>query len=278
MTDRTSLALESALYRGTVRHRRFTPTRHEFEYPMFMFFIKAREITDLLSRFWQLGSSAMSLARFHRRDYIGPADRSIEQCVIEKIAELGKFSGSDLHGEVFMLVHLRYFGFYFSPLNVYYLRQQGEFRYMLAEVSNTPWNERHYYLQDLNSVSSHHKQFHVSPFNPMTQQYRWKILPPATDHGQCSIHIQCHDLEQAGLPRVFDATVNLTRRELNRAELRRVLSRTPMQTLAVLVGIYWQALRLFIKGTPLYKHPRKLRSEKERTTTTGKETAWTRKT
>ncbi|MCY4357904.1 MAG: DUF1365 domain-containing protein [Gammaproteobacteria bacterium] len=273
MSRQNSVTLESALYQGVVRHRRFTPKRHEFEYPLFMFLIKAREIPTVLSRFWQLGSSALSLARLRRQDYIGPADRSIEHSVIEKIAELGELSCKELTGEVFMLVQLRYFGFYFSPLNVYYLRQAGKFRYMLAEVSNTPWNERHYYLQDLSAVSSHDKSFHVSPFNPMTQQYRWKILPPSTEHGQCCIHLQCHDREQAELPKVFDATMTLSRRELNQAELRSVLLRTPAQTVAVLAGIYWQALKLFLKGTPLFKHPRKLVEKPDSATKTEEGTA-----
>lgn len=271
MTMRDSQPMESAIYQGVVRHRRFSPTQHEFEYPLFMFLLKADELPSVLTRFWQLGNSALRLARFRRADYIGHESDSVDASVKRKIAELRGIPEQDVHGEVFMLVHLRYFGFYFSPLNVYYLRDQGEFRYMLAEVSNTPWNERHYYLQELEDITAQEKQFHVSPFNPMSQQYRWKILPPDADHGNCSIHLQCHDLEDPDQAKVFDATMQLKRLQLNQVHLRNVLLKTPMQTLSVVVGIYWQALKLFIKGTPLYKHPRKL--EKELVEKSGEETA-----
>ena len=265
-------ALESAIYRGKVRHRRFLPTQHEFEYPLFMFLFSAREIDTVLSRFWQLSRYPLSLARFRRADYIGQPEDSIEQSVKQKIAELGGTDPRQVQGEVFMLIHLRYFGFYFSPLNVYYLRTAGEFRYLLAEVSNTPWNERHYYLQDLRQMQPHDKQFHVSPFNPMQQQYRWQIVPPDAGHGRCSIHLQCHTLQDPSRARVFDATVRLDRVELNRAELRRVLVTTPMQTLSVVSAIYWQALKLYLKGTPLHTHPRKLRKLPDNTNKTDKNT------
>ncbi|MCG8414017.1 MAG: DUF1365 domain-containing protein [Pseudomonadales bacterium] len=271
MAKQTSRPLESAIYKGVVRHRRFSPTQHEFEYPLFMFLLKADEISTVLSRFWQLSTSKLSLARFQRSDYIGNELESVETSVIRKIAELSGRPEQEIEGDVFMLVHLRYFGFYFSPLNVYYLRHDGEFRYMLAEVSNTPWNERHYYLQDLGSLTEQEKQFHVSPFNPMSQKYRWKILPPEAEHGSCSIHLQCHDLEDQDHRKVFDATMQLKRTELNQAQIRSVLLKTPIQTLSVVIGIYWQALKLFIKGTPLYKHPRKL--EKEIVEKSGEKTA-----
>ncbi len=271
MTKQTPRILESAIYAGEVRHRRFSPTQHEFKYPLFMFLLKASEVSTVLSRFWQLGTSRTSFARFRRSDYIGHDSESVETSVVKKIAKLSGKPEQEVEGDVFMLVHLRYFGFYFSPLNVYYLRRNGEFQYMLAEVSNTPWNERHYYLQDLQDVTEQDKQFHVSPFNPMSQKYRWKILPPDAIHGNCSIHLQCHDLKEQDQPKVFDATMQLKRTELNQAQLRSVLLKTPIQTLSVVIGIYWQALKLFIKGTPLYKHPRKL--EKEIVEKSGENTA-----
>ena len=152
-----------------------------------------------------------------------------------------------------MLVQLRYFGFYFSPLNLYYLRQGDRFRYMLAEVSNTPWNERHYYAVDLNNVRPHAKEFHVSPFNPMAQTYNWRLLPPTTSGKGCLVHI---DVTAAG-DKVFDATLGMRRYPLNQRELRRVLTHRPVQTLTLTTAIYWQALKLFLKKSPIYPHPDK---------------------
>lgn len=222
-----------------------------------MFLLKVSEIPDLMSQFWQLGDSVLSWARFRRADFIGPEHQDITTSVKARIAELATLPVSQLDGDVFMLVNLRYLGIYFSPLNLYYLRQDGKFRFMLAEVSNTPWNERHYYLQDLQDVQSHPKAFHVSPFNSMAQDYRWKIVAPDAEHDRCSVNIECLD-QLNHQQKIFDATLALRRLALNQVELGRVLARTPVQTLKIVSGIYWQALKLFLKKTPLYRHPRKL--------------------
>ena len=251
--ESTSEQLESAAFEGTVRHRRFIPTQHEFEYPIHMFLLKAEEIPDLTQRFWQLGKQWYRWARFKREDYIGSTGE-IAASVRSKIAKLAGQPVTQIEGDVFCLVHLRYFGFYFSPLNVYYLRQDGKYTYQLAEVSNTPWHERHYYLLDLNKLEPHAKEFHVSPFNPIQQSYHWRIQAPSDE--RCSVHIAVHDRNQSE-QKVFDATLSLKRVELNQRELSRVLWKTPCQTLSLVSGIYWQALRLLWKRTPLYKHPKK---------------------
>lgn len=254
-----AVELESAIYSGLVRHRRFTPTQHEFDYPLFMLLLKVDELPVLLRRFWQLGSSPWRWGRFRRADYLGDPQTPLDTAVKEKLAALSGEPLARLEGDVFMLAQLRYLGLYFSPLNLYYLRQDGRFRYMLAEVSNTPWNERHYYLVDLLNPQPHGKTFHVSPFNPMNQDYRWRIIPPDPERGKCLVHIQGSPGGKGDTP-VFDAALMLERRPLNREELRRVLLKTPVQTLSILWGIYWQALRLFLKRTPLYRHPHKAKT------------------
>jgi DUF1365 family protein len=224
-----------------------------------MLLIKADELPRLLDEFWQLGTSPFSWARFRRKDYIGSPETSVAQAVKDKISALSGTPNAPIDGDVFLLVHLRYFGFYFSPLNLYYVRQDGRFKYMLAEVSNTPWHEKHYYLLDLDDVQPHAKAFHVSPFNPMTQSYHWRLLPPDAEHHRCGVQIRITSATGQH-ERVMDATLNLVRRPLNQKELSRVLLGTPMQTLSMVTGIYWQAIRLLIKRTPFYPHPDKAQS------------------
>ena len=257
---------ESAIYKGFVRHRRFAPTRHEFDYPLFMLWLKADEIPALLKSFWQLGSNRLRWARFRRQDYVGNPSLDLTTAVKQKIAEELGTPNAELKGEVYLLGHLRYFGLYFSPLNLYYLKQAGEFRYMLAEVSNTPWNERHYYLIDLRNIQPHAKAFHVSPFNPMEQTYNWHITPPSELHNKCLVSIQSTPVNGGASGKVFDATMSLRRIPLNQTQLTRVLLKTPAQTASMVLGIYWQALRLFLKRTPLYRHPGKARIDTGKTT------------
>jgi len=266
---------ESAIYRGIVRHRRFTPTKHEFDYPLFMLLLKADEIPALIKKFWQLGNGPLSWARFKRSDYIGERSQSISESVRNKIAELSAIPAEELQGDVFILCHLRYFGLYFSPLNLYFLRQTTGKSFMLAEVSNTPWNERHYYLLDLNDCRPHDKAFHVSPFNPMSQRYHWRVQEPRADKPRCLVHIESRQQNEGGVnsetqEKVFDATLSMKRIELNQRELSRVLRNTPIQTASVVIGIYWQALKLVLKKVPLHAHPDRRRRDDRQTTREGK--------
>jgi DUF1365 family protein len=136
---------------------------------------------------------------------------------------------------------------YFSPVNFYYLQQKdGTFSHLLAEVSNTPWNDRHCYLVDLAKQEDCDKIFYVSPFNPMDMQYKWKISQPEQS---LKLTLSCHKEVKH-----FVASLNLSRVELNSKSLFHVLLSIPSMTVKTVFGIYWQALKLFIKGVPFYSH------------------------
>ncbi|MGR5300674.1 MULTISPECIES: DUF1365 domain-containing protein [Vibrio] len=241
--------MNSRLFIGNVRHRRFVPVNHELNYSLFMPAIDVDELEDLEKKVWGFGSRWWHWARFKRSDYIG--EGSIKAAVQNKVEEL---TGIRCSGKVVAVCHLRYFGLYFSPVNFYYVYdEQGEWQYLLAEVSNTPWNECHYYAvaADENDEQYGWKQdkaFHVSPFNPIDQRYHWKIKP-LTD--KLNIHLECHKGEKH-----FDATMAMKAKPLSSKSLLKCLIVTPSQTVKVMVGIYWHALKLWIKGAPFYSHPK----------------------
>lgn len=165
-----------------------------------------------------------------------------------------ELTGVRCTGRVVAVCHLRYLGLYFSPVNFYYVyNEEGEWKYLLAEVSNTPWNERHYYAvsadkEDKEFGWEQDKAFHVSPFNPVDQLYRWKVKP-LTD--KLNIHLECHKGEKH-----FDATMAMKAKPLSSKTLLKCLIVTPIQTVKVMVGIYWHALKLWLKGAPFYSHPK----------------------
>ena len=241
---------ESAIYKGKVYHQRFKPTKHKFDYNIYLFWLKLDEdeLATLSHELKYFSAEGKARVRFKREDYLGDPSLSLRQAVLNRMIELN--DGSPLSGDVFMLGQLRMWGWYFSPVNFYYLRNaDGKFTHMLAEVSNTPWNERHHYLVNLDTQDDTPKAFHVSPFNPMDMTYKWSISQPST---RLSLAMDCVRSDKE-----FSAGINLTRFTLDNANLTQALKRIPSMTIKTVAGIYWHALKLLLKRTPLYTHPEK---------------------
>ncbi|WP_334037881.1 DUF1365 domain-containing protein [Alteromonas macleodii] len=242
--------IESAIYKGKVYHQRFKPTQHKFDYDIYLFWLKleSNELETLSSTLKRFSAYNKARVRFKREDYLGDPSLPLGQAVIDRMTELN--GGKTLQGDVFMLGQLRMWGLYFSPVNFYYLRNaEGKYTHMLAEVSNTPWNERHHYLVNLDTQDDTPKAFHVSPFNPMDMTYKWSISQPSA---RLSLAMDCvRDNKE------FSAGINLTKFTLDNANLSAALKRIPSMTIKTVAGIYWHALKLLLKRTPLYTHPEK---------------------
>jgi DUF1365 family protein len=161
-----------------------------------------------------------------------------------------------------MLAQLRSFGHCFNPVTFYYCYDAADTRVqtVVAEITNTPWGERHAYVlpapegQPPGSTLdfAFGKDFHVSPFMPMDVDYHWRFGPPGS---RLAVHME----NTRGGEALFDATLALTRREITGSSLAGVLLHFPFSTLRVLVAIYWQALRLKLKGVAVHDHPHTIR-------------------
>jgi len=168
-------------------------------------------------------------------------------------------TGARPTGPIRLLTHLRFFGYSFNPVSFYYCFDEADSRVetIVAEITNTPWKERHAYVLPVTSSEPSEvawrfrfeKQFHVSPFMPMDMRYDWRFSAPGNG---LYVHMEnWRDGRSA-----FDATLSLKREEIGSASLARALTGFPLITTQVTSLIYWQALKLWWKGTPFVAHPK----------------------
>lgn len=190
--------------------------------------------------------------RFVEKDYLRGEPNGLKQRITNKVLLL---NGSKEIQKIVMLVQVRCFGIYFSPANFYFCYDKNDTCIqMLAEVSNTPWNERHYYLVDLQNKDErvNKKVFQVSPFMDLDMSYFWQVNPPSEDNNNLMIHIENKRLnaENNGLEKLFDVNLKLTKKAFIQKNLIRVWCQLPVMTMKIVIGIYWQAMKLYIKRIP----------------------------
>lgn len=239
----------SAIYQGSIRHRRRQAPEREFRYSLALAYIDLEELPALLDG--RLLCGRPGLVRFRRGDYLGeervPLARSVRDLVAAQ-------TGVRPLGPIRLLANLSTFGHCFNPVSFYYCMDESSetVQAVVAEVTNTPWGERHsYVLAGAHApvlTGSFVKALHVSPFMGMDSRYEWRLTAPAET---LSVHIAS---SSEGCP-VFDVTLSMRRRELTRATLARMSARYPAAALRALALIYGQALRLKLKGAPTYPHP-----------------------
>ncbi|HET9645213.1 MAG TPA: DUF1365 domain-containing protein [Burkholderiaceae bacterium] len=252
--------MHSAIYTGWVRHCRHVPRKHVFGYRLFMIYLDLAELDDVFKGRWFWSASRRAIARFDRRDHLGDPAVPLDEAVRSLVAE---HTGTRPAGPIRLLTHLRYFGHVFNPVSLYYCFGANGQRVetVVAEVNNTPWGERHCYVvrgpenADGAIEASSAKAMHVSPFHPMSLEYRWHLGAPGN---RLDVRIALMPAADASTGRgVFHAAMSLERRPISAASLAGILLRFPFMTLKVIAAIHWEALRLWLKRVPLHDHPLK---------------------
>lgn len=250
-------ALRSAVYTGWVRHRRFRPHPHRFRYRLYLLYLDLSELDRVFARRWFWSVGRRNLGEFRRSDYLGDPSLPLDEAVRRRAFEVLQRRPQ---GPIRLLTHLRTFGHCFNPVSFYYCyREDGTtLDCVVAEITNTPWKERHSYVLEAEAAERHGsalawsfaKAFHVSPFLPMRRDYAWRLQPPDQN---LRIHMDVQD----GGDKDFDATLVLERRALDGSSLARCLLRYPLMTLKVVVAIHWQAFLIWRARNPVYDHPSK---------------------
>ncbi len=267
--------MKSCLYRGRVRHRRFTPRTHGFDYSLYLAYLDLDELPYVFDGRWLWSAGGPNVVSFRREDHLGDPTTGLASSVRDLVeAECGRRPA----GPVRLLTGLRTLGYGFNPVSFFYCYGEdgASVETIVADVSNTPWKERHPYVlhagMDSGSASRNdaaepgrhryrfRKAFHVSPFMPMDQDYDWRF----TDPGETlAVHM---DVARGGQT-LFDATLTMERRPLTSGAMAAALASHPFMAGKVTAAIYWNAFLLWLKRVPFHAHPGLAPTAKTKATT-----------
>ncbi|MCK9505275.1 MAG: DUF1365 domain-containing protein [Porticoccaceae bacterium] len=249
--------MKTCLYTGRVNHTRLHPRVHRFHYWICQLLVDLEQLEQ--------GSAAVFPARgwswllkLRHRDHLRATGDDTGQSLRTRLNNLvSRSAGFFPEGKVMLLTGFGLLWHRFNPVSFYYcFDAQEQLQCIVAEVTNTPWKEQSYYVLDArwqrgedSLVFRCDKDFHVSPFMPMDTSYHWYLNVPA-ERLHLNIGVQRQDQP------LFNATMKLERQPLTSAALMVCLLRQPLMSLQVVAAIHWQALRLWLKSTPFFTHPR----------------------
>lgn len=251
--------MRDSLCIGRVRHSRFRPRVHRFSYSTAMLLVNLDHL-DGGNNSAVVPSWLSWLFPIRKRDHLravqGAGGQSLK-ATLNSLVEKDLSEPLPAESEVYLLTGFGFLLHRFNPASFYFcFDPQGKLRCVVAEVTNTPWNEQSYYVLDARSQNSRggyawdsEKHFHVSPFMPMDTRYRWRIV---LDQSQLLINIA---VSRRGEP-LFNACLRLCEKPLTSLALLGAMGRQPFMSIGVVARIYWQAFRLWIKSVPFFTHPR----------------------
>jgi uncharacterized protein len=249
------MTANSALYLGSVVHRRLRPKRHYLRYAAFWMLLDLDEIGDLDRRLVLFSRGRLNAMSFFDTDHGDQTREPLRRQVERHLAAAGIAIDG---GAIRLLCMPRIFGYGFNPLSIYFCyRRDGVLAALLYEVRNT-FGERHNYLIAVEQAAaaggmirqSCDKCFYVSPFMDMGLRYQFRVAPPQRT---VSVVVSAGDAEG---PTII-ASLAGRRESLTDAALLRLLLRVPFLTLKVIAAIHWHALRMWLKGFALKPRPAK---------------------
>jgi len=244
--------MKQFIFTGHVRHRRFFPKKHQFSYKLFMFYFDLAHINPTFKDIKQVSVEKFNWFSLRRKNYLNESTIPLDDYARELV--MNRF-GTYPKGKIYLLTQLSCLGYCFNPISLYFIFDEENLNldYLILEVTNTPWGERHNYVLKhsvklKNDIYSYQfqKELHVSPFMSMnyTYQLNLKINPQ-----KIVVHMENHSEGK----KYFDATLSLDTQKT--ASVNKVFWQYPLITYKIAKAIYWQALKLWIKGVSFYPHP-----------------------
>ncbi|MFK8012126.1 MAG: DUF1365 domain-containing protein [Marinicellaceae bacterium] len=247
--------MKTSICSGSVIHNRITPKAHRFQYKMSwcLFDLDRLEETFKKTRFWSFNS--FNIVSIRNNDYINAENISIKSKVIKYLKEQKNYN---FNGQVFLFTHPRYLGFGFNSVNFYFCYEGDNLVFILSEINNTPWKQKHVYIHAINQEKTDHsesyqfefnKEFHISPFADMDINYSWifNVTPE-------KLIVKMNLSKQNNL--IMKVNLNTRIEPVIEKDLVKWTFKKPYQALKMSVGIYWQAFKLWAKKLPVYTNPK----------------------
>ena len=246
--------MTSAIYNGTVIHKRFKPKLHFFKYKVFSLLIDLSELNSLDKDISFFSYNSFNLISFFDKDHGERDGTSLVEWVKKNLKE-NKINHENI--KIKLLCYPRILGYVFNPLSVFYVYDKNDYLIsILYEVKNT-FGEQHTYIFKVenNNLSQHNcsKKFHVSPFIEMNCSYFFRILKPGE---KISVIIDQYQLDEKILYASQDGKrVDFTSRELLKSYLKH-----PLMTLKIISAIHFEAFKLWVKGIKFIKKKLKIKN------------------
>jgi DUF1365 family protein len=239
--------MNSALYAGKVFHARFRPKRHKLVYRVFSLVLDLDEIGALSQKLRLFGHNRAAVFSLHDTDH-GDGNGDLRGWVEAQLGAAGIFLAAPV---ITLLCYPRIFGYVFNPITVWFCADGDALKAILYEVHNTFGERRTYVIPvapDATAIEQRcSKELYVSPFVPMDCAYAFHIEPPGE-----KVLVSIDETDPQGL--LLKASFAGTRQPLTDATLLRALFAYPLMTLKVTAAIHWEAMKLWAKGVPVFRH------------------------
>lgn len=241
--------LHSCLYDCEVMHHRVSPAHHQFNYRVFMFCLDLDELDEAHGRLRLFSRNKFNWFSFYDRDHANLPDFLASK-------------GIEWNGRAILLTNARTLGYVFNPISFYFcFDENGKPLCAVAEVCNTH-KERKLYLLDHSRLSNDTfklrtpKHFYVSPFSELDTEFEFIFRIPSH-----FMQMRVDDYQQD--KRVLLSALTGTRKPLTDLNLLWYGLRFPLITVRVITLIYWQALKLRLKGLPFWRKNSNMHLQKD---------------
>jgi uncharacterized protein len=238
------------LWFGRTLHRRERPFARAFNYRIAMLELDVDRLEEAssVSRLFSIGGGNVISFR--------PTDHGARNAAMPlRLWAEARFAESGISldgGAIRLLTFPRVLGFGFAPISLWFgYAPDGGVRGVLYEVHNT-FGEAHCYVSALGSEARYRladeagrmlaeKEFFVSPFFNVAGTYRFTLR-----RGPERMELVVENFGADGRDHV--ASMALKVQPLTSTAILRWLVLMPISGLGVVLAIYWQALRLWLKG------------------------------